>query len=55
MPTSDILATYTYRMGLQLGDYSFSTAVGLFKSGVSLFLTAVAYKLAYKFAGYRIF
>ena len=47
--TGDIIDTYVY------GQYSFGTAVGLFKSGVSLFLTAVAYKLAYKFAGYRIF
>ena len=38
MPTSDILATYTYRMGLQLGDYSFSTAVGLFNSVINIIL-----------------
>lgn len=53
--TGDIIDTYVYRQSLVNGQYSFGTAVGLFKSGVSLFLTAVAYKLAYKFAGYRIF
>ena len=53
--TGDIIDTYVYRQSLVTGQYSFGTAVGLFKSGVSLFLTAVAYKLAYKFAGYRIF
>ena len=53
--TGDIIDTYVYRQSLVNGQYSFGTAVGLIKSGVSLFLTAVAYKLAYKFAGYRIF
>lgn len=53
--TGDIIDTYVYRQSLVNGQYSFGTAVGLFKSSVSLFLTAVAYKLAYKFAGYRIF
>lgn len=53
--TGDIIDTYVYRQSLVNGQYSFGTAVGLFKSGVSLLLTAVAYKLAYKFAGYRIF
>ena len=53
--TGDIIDTYVYRQSLVNGQYSVGTAVGLFKSGVSLFLTAVAYKLAYKFAGYRIF
>lgn len=53
--TGDIIDTYVYRQSLVNGQYSFGTAVGLFKSGVSLLLTAIAYKLAYKFAGYRIF
>lgn len=53
--TGDIIDTYVYRQSLVNGQYSFGTAVGLFKSGVSLLLTAIAYRLAYKFAGYRIF
>lgn len=53
--TGDIIDTYVYRQSLVNGQYSFGTAVGLFKSAVSLLLTAIAYKLAYKFAGYRIF
>ena len=53
--TGDVIDTYVYRQSLINGQYSFGTAVGLFKSGVSLLLTAVAYKSAYKFAGYRIF
>lgn len=53
--TGDIIDTYVYRQTLINGQYGFGTAVGLFKSGISLFLTAVAYRLAYRFAGYRIF
>ena len=53
--TGDVIDTYVYRQSLINGQYSFGTAVGLFKSGVSLLLTAVGYKSAYKFAGYRIF
>ncbi|MBQ4227177.1 MAG: sugar ABC transporter permease [Clostridia bacterium] len=43
MSTSDIISTYVYRIGLSEGmQYSFSTAVGLFQSVVSLMLlTAV--------------
>ena len=35
---SEILPTYVYKLGLQLGDYSFSTAVGLFNSVINVIL-----------------
>ncbi len=38
MPTSDIISTYVYRMGLEYGDYGYSTAVGLFNSVVNLII-----------------
>jgi ABC-type polysaccharide transport system, permease component len=38
IPSSEIISTYVYKMGLQQGDYSFSTAVGLFNSLINLFL-----------------
>lgn len=53
--TGDIIDTYVYRMGLVKMQYSFGTAVGLLKSAISFALIAVSYKLADKFAGYRIF
>ncbi len=53
--TGDIIDTYVYRQSLVNGQYSFGTAVGLFKSGIGFVLTVVSYKLANKFAGYRIF
>lgn len=53
--TGDIIDTYVYRMGLEKLQYSFGTAVGLFKSVVSFILIVSSYKLADKLAGYRIF
>lgn len=53
--TGDIIDTYVYREGLVNIQYSFATAVGLFKSVISFGLLALAYKLADKFCGYRIF
>lgn len=41
LPASEILPTYVYKMGLQMGDYSFSTAVGLFNSVINLILLIV--------------
>ncbi|MDO3409654.1 ABC transporter permease subunit [Saccharibacillus sp. CPCC 101409] len=51
----DIIDTFVYREGLLSGQFSFATAVNLFKSLISLILIAVSYRLAYRFAGYRIF
>ena len=53
--TGDIIDTYVYRQSLINGQYSFGTAVGLFKSVIGLVLTVISYRIAYKFAGYRIF
>ena len=53
--TGDILDTLVYRIGLQNLQYSLGTAVGLFKSVISMILIILSYKLADKFAGYKIF
>lgn len=53
--TGDILDTLVYRMGLVDRQYSLATCVGLFNSVVSVFFISISYKLADKFAGYRIF
>ncbi|KAE9632951.1 ABC transporter permease subunit [Defluviitalea raffinosedens] len=39
--SSEILPTYVYKLGLQMGDYSFSTAVGLFNSIINVILLLV--------------
>ncbi|TDF98078.1 ABC transporter permease [Paenibacillus piri] len=51
----DIIDTYVYRVGLIAGDFGFGTAVGMFKSVISFVLIIIAYRLAYRFANYRIF
>jgi putative aldouronate transport system permease protein len=38
LPTSEILPTYVYKVGLQAGDYAYSTAVGLFNSVINVVL-----------------
>jgi len=53
--TGDILDTYVYRTGLISAQFSLAGAVGLAKSAVSLVLIVTAWKLADKYAGYRLF
>ena len=53
--TGDIIDTYVYRMGLLNHQYSFSTAVGLFKSFVGMFLMLFVNGLSKKFTDARIF
>lgn len=53
--TGDIIDTLVYRTGILNNQYGVATAVGLFKSLVSLLLIGTAYKLAAKYADYKIF
>ncbi|OXM86736.1 ABC transporter permease [Paenibacillus rigui] len=53
--SGDILDTFVYRIGLLDAQYGVATAVGLFKSLVSLILISGSYFVAYRFANYRIF
>lgn len=46
MATSDIIATYTYRVGLINAQYSFSAAVGLFNSVVNFILLITVNSIA---------
>lgn len=41
LPTSEIISTYVYKVGLQQGNYSYSAAVGLFNSIVNLILLLI--------------
>lgn len=52
--TGDIIDTLVYRLGLVNQQYSLSAAVGLLKSAVSCVLVLTGYKLADKYAGYRV-
>jgi putative aldouronate transport system permease protein len=46
--TSEIIATYVYKKGLLDGDYSFSTAVGLFNTVINVILLIVVNKIVEK-------
>lgn len=46
---AEVFDTYVYRVGVQQGQFSFSTAVGLFKSIVGLILVIGANQLAKRF------
>lgn len=48
IPSSEILATYVYKMGLLNGDYGFSTAVGLFNSVINIILLIFVNKVVSK-------
>lgn len=49
LPVSDVFETFVYRIGLVQGDFSYSTAVGLFKSVVGLVMIVAANKIAKRF------
>ena len=53
--SGDILDTLIYRLGLLEAQFGPSTAIGLFKSVVSLLFISVSYVLAYRVANYRVF
>lgn len=48
--TSDIISTYVYKMGLVSMQYSYSTAIGLFQSIVSLILITTVNAISRKFS-----
>ena len=49
--TADIISTYIYRQGLELTNYSYGTAVGLFNSAVILLILVLANRLSRKATG----
>lgn len=53
--TGDVIDTYVYRAGLLGAQFSFGTAVGLFKGIMGLILLFIAYKAADKLVHYKIF
>jgi putative aldouronate transport system permease protein len=53
--SGDIIDTYVYRVGLVQAQYGLATAVGLMKSVFGFVLIVISYRIAYKYANYRIF
>lgn len=52
---SDTISTYVYRIGIEGGKYSLSTAVGLFSSVIGLALTLITNKISNRVSGYGLF
>lgn len=55
MSTSDIISTYVYRVGLTSMQYSYSTAIGIFQSVVSLVLLLIVNKVSDKVSETSLF
>jgi len=53
--SGDIIDTFAFRQGIQQGQFSIATAVGLFKSLVSFTMISIAYLLANKLTSYKVF
>ena len=52
--TGDIIDTLVYRLGMINAQYSLSSAVGLLKSIASCILVVTGYKIADRYAGYKV-
>lgn len=55
MASSDIISTYVYRIGLTSMQYSYSTAVGIFQSLVSLVLLLMVNKISDRISDTSLF
>lgn len=51
---ADVIQTYTYRVGIVNNDYGYATAIGLFKSIISLILVSISNRVSTKVRGYGI-
>ncbi len=49
LQTSEVLATYVYKVGMLNANYSFATAIGLFNSVINLFLLVFCNSLSKRF------
>ena len=45
-PVADVISTYSYRIGIENGDYGLATAAGLFEAVVALILVRVANRIS---------
>ncbi len=55
METADVISTYVYRMGITSAQYSYSAAIGLFNSVVSVVLLVIVNAAAKKFSDTSLF
>ena len=54
METSDVIATYVYRLGIQNAQFSYTTAIGLFNSVVNFVMLSIVNYVAKKSTGFSL-
>ena len=55
MPATEVIATYTYKIGIINGQYSYSTAIGLFNTLVNFVFLITANAIAKRVSDTSIF
>lgn len=55
LATSEIISTFTYKMGLQHRQYSYSSAIGLFNSIINMILLLIVNGLTRRFSSTSLF
>lgn len=55
MSASDVISTYVYRLGIEGGQFSYTTAVGLFNTVVNLMILLIVNKTADRLSGSSLF
>lgn len=53
-PTADVIGTYVYRLGIEGGQFSYTTAIGFFAAVINFLLVFMANKTSDKIAGYSL-
>ncbi|GLX67503.1 sugar ABC transporter permease [Paenibacillus glycanilyticus] len=53
-PKAEVLGYYTFRTGIMLGKYSYSTAIELVNSLISFLIVLISLKIAKRFADYSV-
>ena len=51
LKTADVIGTYVYRLGIEGGKFSYTTAVNLFMSLIAFSLTTIANRVSNKLTG----
>ena len=51
---ADVIGTYTYRLGIVGGQFSYTTAAGLFMSAIGFTLTFIANRVSNRLTGYGL-
>jgi len=53
--TADVIGSYIYRVGIEGGQFSYTSAVGIFSSAINFLLVFIANKISSKLTNYGLF